>query len=143
MSSIVGDMVVAGGIEPPNETVQVPATPTHTTTNAKPLIKVPVRQLIKDYDNNEISADQKYKGRLVEISGIVGDIKRDLLGNIYVTVGTGKLIEIPQAQCFFDEASESIAAGLSKGDSVVIRGRVEGLMMNVLIKESVVMSRSR
>lgn len=111
--------------------------PTRPAAPAQPsAIVVPVKTLLADYKNNEIRADGLYKNNIVQIAGVVGDVKRDVLGELYVTVGTGAMFELPIAQCFFDEGSAKRAATLNKGDRVTVRGRVDGLMMNVLIKDA-------
>jgi hypothetical protein len=38
-------------------------------------------------------------------------------------------------KCFFDDAHAKKAASLSKGARVTVRGRVTGLMMNVVVRE--------
>jgi hypothetical protein len=99
------------------------------------IFKVPVATMLSEYKNNEIRGDTLYKGKTVQITGRVGDTKRDIMNDIYVTVGTGEMFEIPVVQCFFDDKWANAAAQLSKGQSITIRGRVEGLMMNVLVKD--------
>jgi hypothetical protein len=96
---------------------------------------VQLRTLLGDYHNNEVRADALYKDKLVQVTGIVGDVKKDIMGNIYVTVGTGAAFEIPVVQAFFDDSNASKAAMLNKGDKVTVRGKVDGLMMNVLLKD--------
>jgi hypothetical protein len=91
--------------------------------------------LLSEYKDNEIAADQRYKGHPVQVNGTVGDVKRDILNNPYVIVGTGSDYEIPTLQCFLAKGQESRAAALHKGDRVTVRGTVSGLMMNVLVKE--------
>jgi hypothetical protein len=82
-----------------------------------------------------VRADQQFKGQLITTSGKVGDVKKDFLNHIYMTVGTGAMFEIPTVQCFPVDGQENKAAALSKGQSVTITGRVDGLMMNVMVKE--------
>jgi hypothetical protein len=91
--------------------------------------------LLDEYKDNEVRADAKYKGNTIEVTGLVGDVKKDILGSIYVTVGRGALFEFPVVQCFAASGQEAAAAGLSKGNKVTVRGRVSGLMMNVLVKD--------
>jgi hypothetical protein len=45
------------------------------------------------------------------------------------------MFEIPVVQCFVRKGEEQRAAALSKGDNVTVRGRVGGLLMNVLVKD--------
>lgn len=99
------------------------------------VLKVPLRTLLAEYKDNELRGDAKFKGKIVQVSGTAGDVKKDLLGSAFVIVGTGAALEIPQVQCFFDEKNEKRIAALSKGDPITVRGRVEGLMMNVLMKD--------
>lgn len=109
--------------------------PTTNPTADDNAAEVAIGTLLSEYKDNEVRADQKFKGQLISTTGTVGEVKKDVLDHIYVTVGTGALFEIPTVQCFPVDGQESNAATLSKGDTVKIQGRVEGLMMNVLIKE--------
>lgn len=53
--------------QPANNTVEM-------ATLDEPLIVVSARELDSDYDDNEVAADQKYKGKILEVSGIVASI---------------------------------------------------------------------
>jgi hypothetical protein len=97
---------------------------------------VTIGEILKAYKGNEISADGAYKGKRVRITGgIVDDIKKDILGDPYITVGTGAQFEIPQVQCSLAGNQVSKAAGLNKGDRVTVTGEVSGLMMNVQMSD--------
>jgi hypothetical protein len=101
------------------------------------IVTVALSTLLADYKNNEVGADMKYKGKILRVTGKASDIKKDILDNIYVTVGTGKQFEIPEVQAFFDDEHAATAASLSKGQKITVQGRCEGLMMNVLLKDSI------
>ncbi|WP_437894275.1 OB-fold protein [Sorangium sp. So ce124] len=97
--------------------------------------QVDIKTLLKEYGDNEVRADGAFKGKLVQVTGLVGDVKRDITGGIYVTVGTGGMLEIPVVQCAIAEGEAGAASALSKGQQVTVRGRVSGLMMNVQISD--------
>jgi len=97
--------------------------------------QVDIKTLLREYADNEVRADSSFKGQVILTSGVVDDVKKDITNSIYVTVGTGKQFEIPQVQCFFDDEHAAKAAALSKGAKVGIRGRVSGLMMNVVVRD--------
>jgi hypothetical protein len=101
-------------------------------------LRVPLATLLGEYHDNEVRADLAYKGKVVQVDGVVGDTKKDITGAIYVIVGTGKALEVPTVQCFIRADQTERAAALSRGASVTVRGRVEGLMMNVLVKDCVI-----
>lgn len=100
-----------------------------------PATEVDIKTLLKEYKDNEVRADGQFKDKYVQVTGKVGDIKKDITNSIYVTLGTGAAFEIPQVQCFFDDIHAQKAASLSKGATVTVKGRVSGLMMNVLVKD--------
>ncbi len=107
-----------------------------TAKAAEPTITVDIKTLLADYKGNEVRADGKYKDKRVRITGgKVGDIKKDMLDKIYVSLGTGAIIEFPMVQCFPDDALKTKASNLNKGDSLTVTGHVQGLMMNVLVDD--------
>ena len=62
-------------------------------------------------------------------------MKKDILDEPYVTVGTGAAFEIPQVQCSLRSDQSNKAATLQKGQRVTVRGRVHGLMLNVQLHD--------
>jgi hypothetical protein len=100
--------------------------------NAK---QVEIRTLISEYADNEVRADAAFKGKLIQTTGVVDDVKRDVLNTVYVIVGTGKRYEARAVQCFLDEDNAKTVSSLTKGSRVIIRGRVKGLLMNVLVED--------
>jgi hypothetical protein len=102
--------------------------------SSTPAIKISASQLFQEYENNEVAADEKYKGKSLEVSGRVGSIGKDFLDTIYVAISRGGEFEIFHVQCFFEDKYKQEAASLSKGQQVIIRGRCEGKMGNVMLK---------
>lgn len=98
-------------------------------------VALDVAQLLKDYKANELHGDKLYKGKRVRLTGKAGDIKRDMTNAVYLTVGTGADSEIPTAQCFFGEEHAARLSTIRPGQVVIVNCAVEGLMMNVLMKD--------
>lgn len=96
---------------------------------------VELSSLLGEYKGNEVRADARFKGQWIRTTGTVGDIKKDILDSMYVTLGTGARFEFPMVQCFLTGSEAAKAASLNQGQSITVSGRVEGLMMNVLIKD--------
>jgi hypothetical protein len=88
-------------------------------------------QLVAEYEANEVSADNNFKGKTFYVSGTVADIGKDVLNHIYVTLNSDNIIR--KVQCYFEDAET--AAKLNKGDKVTFKGTCKGLMMNVLMKD--------
>lgn len=109
-----------------------------SVAQSESVMQVGIRLLLSDYKNNEIGADNKYKGKHVQVTGVVGDIKKDILDNLYLTLGTGAQFEIPEVQAFFDDSMNNKLGSLSKGQKLTVVCRIDGLMMNVLGKDCII-----
>lgn len=103
----------------PAEAKAEPSAPVEET------IKVNASDLFADYSSNEVSADTKYKGKALVVSGVVGSISKDAFGKIYVALGTGD----PLAAVHANGVPEGFAAGLKKGQKVVLKCRGNGLIL--------------
>jgi len=97
-------------------------------------IKVSATELSQAYDNNKVAADAKYKDKILEISGIIDSIGKDILDDPYVTL-KGREYSLFGIQCMFSRASEGELAQLSKGQSITLKGKVSNeLIGNVLVR---------
>ena len=104
------------------------------TADTKPNLIVSARKLYEEYNANEIAADEKYKGKIIQVTGIIRDIGNDIMDNAYITlIGDQYFGDI---QCYFRE--KSIVAGLSKGNRIIVMGSCSGLMMNVHLNNCIV-----
>ena len=103
------------------------------TLRAQETVTISADNLYAEYDANEVSADGKYKGHQVIVTGTVQKVAKDILGSPYVIIsGTDMLAGV---QCVFPKNAESRLSGLSKGDKVTISGTVKGKMMRVLMSD--------
>ena len=80
------------------------------------------------YDQNEVNADNQYKGKVVVVQGRVGTIGKNVINMPYVTLDEDQL-GIGSIHCFFDKASNAQLAKLRPGQTIFIRGTVDGLSM--------------
>ena len=119
----------------PAEATRAPVEAPRPATSRPSPKDVEIRSLLTEYADNEVRADLNFKNHVIQTSGIVDDVKKDILDSVYITVGTGRRFEIPQVQCFIADDQVNKAANLSKGSRVSVRGRVQGLMMNVLVHD--------
>jgi hypothetical protein len=101
----------------------------------KEVPKVSATKIYNDYDKNEISADSKYKGQYIEISGTIEDIGKDLLDNMYITLAASSFMGV---QVFFNDEDSNIVGGLNKGMNIKVICKVEGLMGNVLCNDAAI-----
>lgn len=98
-------------------------------------IKVSAVDILAEYKANEVGADAKYNGKMVEISGVIDDFGKDVLGTTYITISDGKEFSTNSVQFYFKDDEISKISKLQKGDSVVIIGRCGNFsVFNLLVK---------
>lgn len=99
-----------------------------------PSINISAAQLISEYKANEIAADQKYKGKLIQVTGQVDHVGKDILDSMYVTVNGKDKYEFVSVQCMFDDERATRLSYLREGDPVTVQGTCDGKLGNVLLK---------
>lgn len=100
----------------------------------KPVVQVNAIDLYAAYEQNEIAAGEKYKDKILEISGTVDSIGRDLTDSMYVTLETNNLLG--SVQCFLKDSETEKASQLQSGQEVILTGEADGMMItNVVIDE--------
>jgi hypothetical protein len=107
---------------------------TKRVKTSEPVEAISSHQLYSQYEANEVEADNRYKGKIVAVSGTIGDIGKDLMDQAYVLLSSGDPTGMFGVQCFFDESEESSFSSIRSGQQVTIKGQVEGKFGNVLLK---------
>jgi len=102
-----------------------------TTYSQRARFYVSAKRLYQDYESNEVAADEKYKGRVIVVSGVVENIGKDIMDTMYISLDTGNFGSV---QCMFSERHTSDLTKIQKGDMVRIRGKCDGKLMNVLLR---------
>jgi hypothetical protein len=105
------------------------------TSQNEQAIRVSALELISAYKDNEVAADERYKGGVLEVSGMTDSIGKDILDTMHVVLKGGGEFEFRGVQCSFDDKHKGSLANLSKGQFITIRGKCEGLMGNVQLRE--------
>jgi hypothetical protein len=98
-----------------------PRAPSETpATNApgKAVYKTTAQQLFSDYEANEVAADEKMMGRVVEVSGIVESIDKTFTDSIVISLSTSN--QFMSARLHLLESEKQKAMALKKGANVVL-----------------------
>ena len=137
-------LIFLGVIFGESETSENPAKNGSSSNSVEPdkkqveVIEVTSIKLYREYEQNEISADNKYKGNFVKVTGIIDDIGKDILDSMYITLKGSEFIG--GVQVFFEDEDNGVVATLSKNTRVTVVCKVDGLMMNVLCNDAVLVN---
>lgn len=92
------------------------AAKTEQAAPAADAIKITARELFKAYDANEVAADSKFKGKPIEITGVVESISSDIANEPVVQLSGGEMFQMVHA----NGLDTATAAGLSKGQEITL-----------------------
>jgi len=99
------------------------------------VVSVTAVDLWNEYDENEVSADQKYKGKQLEVTGEINDIGKDIIDSIYITLKTDDILG--SVQVYFSDKDADSVAKFTKGQKVTIVGKGSGkTLTNVIVKKA-------
>jgi hypothetical protein len=94
---------------------------------------VTAADLLAQYEANEVAADERYKGKWIEVEGVVDRVGKDILDKPYVTLKGGKKFGIFSVQCY--PTPRSGLGDLKPNHIITIRGRCKGKFGNVLLED--------
>ena len=87
--------------------------------------------LMANYTENQLRADEKFRGKYFFVEGTIHEIKKGLSDEIYVTLNSGELIMY--VRCYFND--KNIAMNLEKGMNVTFYGKCDGFYLGVDMKD--------
>jgi hypothetical protein len=96
-------------------------------------LKVSAETLRQAYKANEVSGDNQYKGKLVEIAGTIDSIGKDITDEAYVTFETPESVSFDHVQCMFKKSEEATLGTLTKGQKITLQGTVSGASLGSVI----------
>ncbi len=106
---------------------------TKQSTKAEEVLEVDYNVLHQDYQENAIAADAKYKGKILQLTGPVDDINREIAGNPYITFKIGDQYSFKNVRITFKKAEEEKVSTLKKGQSITIKGKCTGLLLSTTV----------
>lgn len=103
------------------------------TEKPKETLKVEILPFIKDFDENQLAAEEKYKDKYIEFSGYIKNISEDITGSPFLSIypNTDQYYYGTYIQCFFEEKSDLIS--LKNGQKVSIQGKFSSQTLGIIV----------
>jgi len=87
-------------------------------------IQINARELVEAYKDNQLKADNQYKGKIIQIKGKVNNVTKDYKDNYYIELVGTSLISTVNVYVRSSELSK--IANLYSGQEITIIGKCEG-----------------
>lgn len=131
---VLGIFIIIGSIGGSDKTG--PTSQNTPVAAPEPAFSLTAIKMASDYKENEVAADAKYKGKLVELSGTVDTIGKDISDTPYIAFETENQYEvINRVQCMFKDGDTQALSAVSKGQKITLRGTVSGSLGNIIVKD--------
>ncbi len=101
-----------------NKTQEKPVAPAKLIPQAT----VTSANLAKEYSENEVAADEKYKGKIIEISGKVYNIDNGIFDNEMIVKLTDGQYDFNGPMCYMKESEKAKVLVFKKGQQVTLIG---------------------
>ena len=108
-----------------------PKTTPSSSQQAEEVITVDYKVLHADYIANPINADEKYKGKTLQLTGQVGTIDREIDQRTYITFDIDEYLN--NVRITFKKDQESKVAQLTKGQTITIKGKCTGTLLSTTV----------
>ena len=105
--------------------------PHQNILKAKTDFKMQASDLYGDFETDEKAANGKYLDKIIEISGIIQEVKTDGNGITSITLDAGGLMG--GVICQLDEWSEHTDNNFQKGQNITFKGVCTGMLMDVVL----------
>lgn len=102
-----------------------------------PAYKITAEALLKEYRTNQVAADNKYKGKVIQITGRIDEIGKSLLTNEPQVVFPDKS-GVDSISCSFDKSQSNKLLHLKSGDIITVKGLVRRYGLGVLLLKNCV-----
>lgn len=107
--------------------------PVESLDNKKPDVTVTADQLVADYEANEQAANDKYLGKVVQVSGKVAQVTSED-GKNKVVFETGN----PISGVISELEDGNHAEGINAGEEATVKGMCSGYLSDVILVRSTV-----
>jgi NAD-dependent DNA ligase len=93
----------------------------------EPELVVTAAQMVADYEVSESAGNEKYKGKVVLVTGVISSIYRGILQTPYVELEAG-------VRCNFSDNEDAVMMMLTEGQTVSMKGQGDRLFLNVELR---------
>lgn len=92
-----------------------------------PEFRISAVQLFAEYEANEAAANEKYKGKVIVVTGVISKIYRGILYTPYVELAAG-------IRCNFSDMEDPVLLSLSEGQTISMKGQGDRLLFGVELR---------
>ncbi len=109
--------------------------PRESVADMKTELRSEAALLVADFESDEQKANEKYLGKVIEVTGVVSVSNINEQGELNVTLMGGDLAGVG---CQFENTKKAVNKKINIGDTVTIKGICTGILIDVVLVDCVI-----
>jgi hypothetical protein len=105
----------------------------------KASFKIQANALIKEFEENEKRANEKFLDRIIAVSGTIRDVIKDDKGYYSIVLGADK--NMSTVRCSMNSIDQDDEGLLKKGNTILIKGACTGFNADELLGSDIILNR--
>lgn len=107
-------------------------------TDAIPTEKVTATELVAAYDSDEAKANQKYLGKIIQVSGLIAEINNQQ--DTLITVSMGNADDMHKVNCLLEKTAFKDVKSYTTGKAIIVKGICTGFLIDVELNRCVIVA---
>ncbi|HUM89545.1 MAG TPA: hypothetical protein PKV50_08440 [Prolixibacteraceae bacterium] len=105
--------------------------PENSVAKEQAVFQIGANDLFSSFETDENAANEKFIGKVIEVSGEVVSTEQTANGQLEVLL----MVENPMGgvRCVFETAQQKVIGKLKTGQTVSIKGKCSGMLMEVVL----------
>jgi hypothetical protein len=110
--------------------------PVADSAGIKPAYSLSAEELFSQFENDESSANAKYLGKMIEVTGKLREFSIGDSGELNLVLASGS--EMFGINCGLSRGQETQFKNFQEGDTIRIKGECSGISMDVVLTRCVI-----
>jgi len=105
--------------------------PENSVANENSVYSLTANELFTAFDENESMANEKYLGKVIEVSGAINEIEKTDNGQLVLLLSCDS--PMGGIRCTFESEQDKVSKQVSQGTTCTIKGKCSGMLMDVVL----------
>jgi hypothetical protein len=121
-------VIIIGGIIAMSYVFRVPE---NSVKNEKASYAVTSDELYTSFEEDEATANDKFLGKVIEVTGEVSSIEKTETGQLVILLSCSS--PMGGVRCTFESKQDAVIKKVSQGATCTIKGKCSGILMEVVL----------
>lgn len=105
--------------------------PENSVANENSAYTLTADELFTAFEENESMANEKYLGKVIEVSGTINEIEKTDNGQLVLLLSCSS--PLGGIRCTFESKQHQVSKQVSQGSACTIKGKCSGMLMEVVL----------